>query len=195
MRLALTTLLFLTTLLPAHAQDLTIAPIPEDIPRYNRAEWRHWIDEDGDCQSTRHEVLIAESLAPVTYTNARECSVLTGYWIDPYTGQEVFEARALEIDHFIPLANAHRSGGWAWTPEEKQQFANYLDDPAHLVAVTSSANRSKGDKGPEAWWPANEAHWCDYAATWIAVKQSWGLTATEDEWWALSETLRVYCQP
>ena len=35
---------------PANTLAITVAPIPEDIPEYSRSQYKHWIDEDGDCQ-------------------------------------------------------------------------------------------------------------------------------------------------
>ena len=87
----------------------------------------------------------------------------------------------LDIDHLVPLKNAHDSGGWAWSSARKEQYANYLGDPDHLIAVTKGANRSKGAKGPEEWRPPDEGYWCQYATDWTEVKMEWGLTMTQRE--------------
>ena len=36
------------------------------------------------------------------------------------------------------------------------EYANYLDDPTHLIVVTAGANRSKGAGGPDEWKPRDE---------------------------------------
>ncbi|WP_444907766.1 hypothetical protein [Microbulbifer sp. SSSA008] len=52
---------------------------------YDCHEWLpKWSDSDKDCQSTRHELLLQFSLAPVTFTNDKQCTVDTGLWLDPY---------------------------------------------------------------------------------------------------------------
>ena len=79
---------------------------------YDRDLYGSWIDADGDCQNTRHEVLIAESTEPVTL-DARGCRVVSGRWEAPYTGRVFTNAQNLDIDHFIPLAEVPRSGGYA----------------------------------------------------------------------------------
>lgn len=108
-------------------------------------------------------------------------------WRDEYTGTVFTDPSDLDIDHRVPLANAHRSGGWAWDAIRKHAYANDLRDPEHLVAVSASANRSKSDRGPDAWRPALGDDWCKYASSWRAIKQRWTLTVSPQEEAALRE--------
>ena len=168
-----------------------IADIPMNIPSYSRSHWSHWSDDDGDCQNTRHEVLIAESLSTISFKGTSTCQVNTGQWYDPYAGTIVFVAGDLDVDHMVPLHNAHISGGWQWSAATKKAFANDLADADHLIAVTASANRSKGSRSPDQWKPPNQSYWCEYAKDWARIKYNWGLTATAAEYSALQSMLNT----
>ena len=155
-------------------------PLPIKTQSYKRKLYRHWIDADGDCQNTRQEVLIEESVEPVVLDD-KGCKVLSGRWYDPYTGQTFTNPRELDIDHLVPLAEAHRSGGYSWDAKMRKAFANDLSDTRSLIAVKASANRSKSDRDPAQWLPINETYHCEYVAAWIAVKQLWGLVMDAEE--------------
>ena len=166
---------------PTTTLVITVAPIPADIPDYDRGDWKHWVDEDGDCQDTRQEVLVAESLDQVTFETDRECRVETGRWFGAFTGVYVDDPGDLDIDHLVPLKNAHLSGGWRWDAEMREEYANFLGEENHLIAVTAGANRSKGAKGPEEWGPPEQSYFCQYATDWTEVKARWDLTMTKVE--------------
>jgi hypothetical protein len=174
---------------------LKIIEIATDIPNYDRSDWKHWTDEDGDCQNTRHEVLIEESVEEVYFKTDRQCQIATGEWLDPYTGITVTDATKLDVDHMVPLKNAHDSGGWLWSKDRKAAYANEMEYDNHLIAVTATANRRKGAKGPEGWKPANHDYWCDYAVGWVQIKVDWELSVTKAEWAALQEMLKTCDHP
>ena len=155
------------------------------IPRYNREEWNSWIDEDQDCQNTRHEVLQLESFVTVLFSNDNMCYVRSGKWFDPYSGEYIYFASDLDIDHFVPLYNVHISGGWAWSEEKKTDFANNIGDPDMLIAVRNTTNREKSASSPDDWKPENQVYWCEYAYDWIRIKHEWNLSVTKAEWEAL----------
>ena len=165
-----------------------VASANESAP-YDRGDWRHWTDEDGDCQNTRHEVLVAESISEVKFRDSEGCHVEAGRWSDSYTGDVFTDSSDLDVDHMVPLANAHKSGGYAWDSDRKREYANDLTYDGHLIAVSASANRSKGAKGPDGWRPPNRDYWCQYAMDWVFIKWEWRLTATDEEAAALSEML------
>ena len=140
---------------------------------YDRNDWGGWIDEDGDCQNTRAEILIRDSQAEVSFDG---CRVVSGLWKLPYSGGSTTSASQIDIDHIIPLKWAHGHGGDRWSDAKKKAFAN---DPENLMATSSSANRSKGAKGPDEWMPAINR--CSYAQRWEELIEKYGLVITTGE--------------
>ena len=168
---------------------------PANLPAYNRDDWKHWTDADGDCQDARQEVLVAESRITVSYETDRRCRVTSGQWLAPYSNVVVTEPGKLDVDHMVPLGNAHLSGAWRWNAAQRERYANHLADPQHLIAVTRGANRSKGAHGPDEWKPEDRTYWCQYAIDWITIKDTWDLTVTEPEHGALAQMLSTCATP
>lgn len=166
---------------PAAPIEIHAAAAEFVVPPYARADWsKRWLDADHDCQSTRIEVLIAESTTPVVL-DERGCRVVSGTWVDPYTGGTYTNPHELDIDHLVPLANAHAAGGWQWDSAKREAYANDLDDPNTLQAVGASVNRAKGDRAPDEWLPPDPARRCTYVNQWTEVKSRWGLSMTQPE--------------
>ncbi|MFM7694144.1 MAG: excalibur calcium-binding domain-containing protein [Actinomycetota bacterium] len=141
---------------------------------YDRDLFDHWIDADGDGCDTRDEVLIQEARTPPGLTG--RCRLVGGRWWSAYDDLLITSARRLDIDHFVPLAEAWRSGARRWDADTRRRFANDLDYPLTLIAVTAATNRSKSDQDPTTWLPPFGTYRCTYVASWIAVKWRWRLT-------------------
>lgn len=156
---------------------------------YRRADWPHWrtVEVDGLRCSVRVHVLRRDaqrralSAQPDLDTAPDDpCLVLGGLWLDRYTGQPIGDPRGLDVDHLIPLAWAARHGGAAWSPQRKADYANNLRGYRwHLLAVSASANRQKGDQGPDTWVPSNAAFHCQYGEAWATTLVVWNLSVDE----------------
>lgn len=151
---------------------------------YLRDLFPTWKDVDHDGCDARRQALIAASTTPAQ--TGERCAVVSGSWTSAYDGATTTDPADVQIDHVVPLANAWRSGADTWTTDRRTQFAN---DQLSLWAVSASANRSKGDSGPERWRPPRQEVWCEYAQRWTAIKVRWHLTATTAERDALGQML------
>lgn len=162
---------------PALANTFSLT-IGVDAPQgYDRSLFKHWIDADRDGCNTRNEVLIEEATKkPKIGSN---CRLSGGRWTSPFDGKKHTNPSKLDIDHVVPLAEAWRSGAWRWSPAERESFANDLDEPRALVAVTLNLNRSKGDRDVSAWLPPKGK--CDYVLAWVTVKAKYQLTVDSKE--------------
>lgn len=136
---------------------------------YNRDDWKHWSDFDGDCMNTRHEMLLAQADSQVKLS-PDGCYVSSGVWLDPFSGKNYTRASELDVDHVVPLKWANDHGGGMWTREKKERFAN---DTINLLVVDDALNQAKGAKGPSEWMPPNHAFRCDYLKIWQSVLKAY----------------------
>ena len=67
----------------------------------------------------------------MTFETDRQCRVETGRWFGAFTGVYVENPGDLDIDHQVPLKNAHLSGGWIWDADMREEYANYLGEENH----------------------------------------------------------------
>lgn len=145
---------------------------------YDRAEWPHWIDDDNDCQNTRHEMLILTSNTTVVFKTNKGCQVAVGEWYDPYSDETFVDSTTLDLDHIVPLKFSHGHGGDRWSRDKRQAFAN---DPHNLLLVKAALNRQKGARGLDEWLPPNLAYRCQYIERFMDIVDKYGLLLIPSE--------------
>ena len=157
--------------------SLRIEPEHETTP-YDRSEFPHWDDEDGDGKNTRLEILSLEKVNNVGWYSRWD-----GEW---YAGEGGLSAPRFDIDHIVSLKEAWRSGADEWSASNKDTFA---DDMLNLTAVTASSNRSKGAKDASEWLPPEPSGQCYLSIRVIEVKTKWNLSVDQNEYTTLKELI------
>lgn len=159
---------------------------------YNRDLFPHWIDADGDGCDTRAEVLMRDA-GGTAQVDAFGCAVIEGDWYSPYDGQFLTDPTQIQIDHVVALKEAWDSGARDWDSERRERFANDLDDPWTLIAVSGASNGAKGAADPSNWMPPNRNDWCRYLSVWVAIKARWALSMDESEHGRIRNLLTGTC--
>lgn len=140
--------------------------------RYDRDQWPHWSGQGNNCNT--REVALREQGTDVKTDG--ECRAVSGKWVSSYDGMVITEASETDLDHLVPLAEAARSGTRKWTRDQRETFANDLDQ---LLVVSATSNRQKGDQDPANWLP--EQNRCGYVIRWVLTKEKYHLTVDQDE--------------
>ena len=166
----------------AAALEELIAPLDPNRPGYNRDLFFEGADLDNDCVRTRHEVLQEEALE----YSMSGCRVTAGTWFDPFTAVYFYDPVDLQVDHVVALADAWRSGAWAWNDSRRETFSN---DLANLNAIQAEENSRKSDAGPASYRPANGTQNCNYLVQYGTVKVTYRLSITQADYNAVSAGL------
>jgi hypothetical protein len=166
-------------------------PVAADTREYDRSAFGDDVNHySADCMPLRHKLLTASALN-IAGHDEDECRVVSGLWIDPYSGDRIMASSDLHIDHLVPLAWAWMHGADAWTDEQRQAFNL---DQENLVVVSASVNQSKGDKPPSAWLPPSIAAHCEYVNDFAAIIAKYDLRLTDKETEELVALRRRTCE-
>jgi hypothetical protein len=161
---------------------------------YTRAQFgQTWADVDRNGCDTRNDILKRDLTAEVFKEKTRECVVLSGTLIDPFSGETINFVRGnvssmeVQIDHVVALSNAWQTGAFKLSIQERTAFAN---DPLNLLAVKGRLNSQKRDGDAATWLPPLKSYRCDYVSRQIAVKIKYKLWFTAPEKEAMIRILK-----
>jgi len=169
----------------------TSLPTPKE--RYSRRKhYGSWIRgmRDGQCYNTRARVLMRDSVQPVEFRENNNCVVDSGSWYDAYSGQWVYRASELQIDHVVPVKVSYDLGGFNWSGQKRCMYFNFLAFPEHLIPIGLSENARKGARSPDLYMPLNKQFWCSYLKNWLKIKLVWGLPLLPNEAMSIQEAMR-----
>ena len=174
---------YATTTFPTLQKAIDSLKVADEVRTgYVRTKFKHWITISRTGQigcDSRKSVIIDEAI--IKPTIGKGCTLTGGKWLSIYDNVIITDAGKLDVDHVVPLAEAWDSGASTWTDLKRQQYANDMTDPRHLIAVTGSSNRSKSDQDPADWIPTNKAYTCEYIANWVSIKVRWNLSVDPKE--------------
>ncbi|HEY3546431.1 MAG TPA: HNH endonuclease family protein [Propionicimonas sp.] len=177
---------------------LALVDPPRTASDYRRAAFGEaWTDTDGNGCNQRDDVLLRDVVVSAPHAVGRQGScdhdVLSGTWVDPYSGasitltdaKEPSQAESVQIDHIVALSVAWRYGARTWTAERRLEFANDLRE---LVASGGGSNQAKGGADAAQWQPIRPAQ-CGYAVRYVTVKAAYALPTDRAEKQALTRML------
>ncbi|HEX5334987.1 MAG TPA: HNH endonuclease family protein [Propionicimonas sp.] len=179
-------------------ERLGLVDQPGAATDYRRAAFGDaWTDTDGNGCNQRDDVLLRDVVASAPHAVGRQGScdhdVLSGTWVDPYSGESITltdakepsQAESVQIDHIVALSVAWRYGARSWSSERRLEFANDLRE---LVASGGRSNQAKGGSDAAQWQPIRPTQ-CGYAVRYITVKAAYALPTDRAEKQALTGML------
>jgi hypothetical protein len=150
-------------------------------PEFRQAAFDYPVMRPDGCTTEEH-VLIANASDP---TMSSPCTVSKAQWPAVWDMQVLEDPAQVDVAHLVPLEEAWHSGAWAWTPEQRREFANDLTNSLTLTILSTGANKERGSSDPAHWWPPYFGVHCKYAQEWVWIKARWNLSVDPAEYDAL----------
>lgn len=161
--------------------------------KYSETDWPHFVPTSRTCWSMQNEILTRQAVPgsiklldeyrkSTTDTNAA-CSIKSGQWTDAYTGKVIKSSKKVALDYVVSLKYAHNNGGYKWSKEQKQAFAN---DAENLSTVTSSSKKDRAGKSPSEWLPKSDKEACVFSKNYANILSKYSLSISDKDKTAIS---------
>ena len=95
---------------------------------------------------------------------------------DPYTNLMLRDQSKIDYDHIIAAKYAWEHGAYKWSDTQKNNWSYNI---VNGVDVSSSANRSKGAKGPSDWLPIENPE--DYCWSYFVIASTNDISMTKND--------------
>jgi len=180
---------------PTVSTFIELLPVKGRAPKtgYTRNQFgQRWADINRNGCDTRNDILARDLKNLIFKVKTRDCVVLSGTLIDPYSEEVIDFVRGnissmeVQIDHVVALSNAWQTGAFKLTLIQRTALAN---DPLNLLAVKGRLNSQKGDGDAATWLPPQKDYRCAYVARQVLVKSKYSLWLTPSEKAAILQIL------
>lgn len=144
-----------------------------------------WIPEDAPESATQ------DPPCDLTCRLLEAGQLPNGSWYLPWEDRTESDPTKLVAEPVVPLYEVHLSEGWRWSLHDRHTYAGPADSRRVHVLMGIEQRRRRGASDPALWLPETRVGQCRYAADWIRIKHSWGMTVDEAERAALRNTLTL----
>jgi len=156
------------------------------------------------AHASMQSCLAAGGKAYSGYATNSQATITDGYerdlfphWLDEDDNCRDTRAETLIRQSEVPVAFADGAGCQVTSGRWHDPYTDstFTNDALNVIAVSLSANRSKGAKGPAEWMPANQGFRCQYLQRFQVVTQKYQLAFTARESRVMSRQLSSCSRP
>ncbi len=143
-------------------------------------------DEVLYSQSAKGSVKLVDKDRKEVKNKATACSIKSGTWVDPYTGNKIKDKEDATVDFIIPIDVVNSSGGSDWTSEKKREYSN---DTSALLVMSKKTQKEKGSKTIKDFSPKGKVEKCTLAKNYISVASKYSLNIDKKDKEALDKII------
>ena len=177
--------------LGSRVQIATTTIALDNLPSFPPSDGGRLYDRDLWIPPSETDSSDRDSACDLTCRLLETTRLADGTWYLPWEDRTERDPSQLVAVPIVPLYEAHLSEGWRWSTYDRHTYAGPSDSRRVHVLISLEQRRRRGAADPAYWLPDTRVGQCRYAADWIRIKHSWGMTVDDAERASLQNILEL----